>query len=348
MYKNLTPRQIALYTSLVITSVMSLLLLAAIYLPINWGWLRLPIIVVFAFLTSYFTILFFVQKYIYRKIKLIYKNIHNFKLGSKEKMNIMDIDTDFIDVVEQEVAVWSKEQQDEIATLKEMETYRREYLGNVSHELKTPIFNIQGFVHTLLDGGIYDNNINLKYLQRAAKNIERLNTIVIDLEAINKLESGQLMLDMQVFWLKDLVEEVVEDLEIKARVRNIKLLFKEGAAQNFRVKADRESIRQVLINLIENSIKYGNDDGHTKISFYDMDARILVEIADNGISIAQEHINHVFDRFYRVDKSRSRAIDGSGLGLSIVKHIIEAHKQTINVRSSMQTGSTFNFTLEKA
>lgn len=350
MYKNLTPRQIAIYATVMITTIVTLLIAAISLIPINptYWWLPIPLIGIVTFLTTYFIILFFIKKYIYRKIKLIYKNIHNFKLSPTEKKHILDPDTDTIEVVEKEVAFWTKERQEEIDTLKEMENYRREYLGNVSHELKTPIFNIQGFVHTLLEGGLYDEKINMKYLQRAAKNIERLNTIVMDLESINKLESGKLDLDVESFLLKDLVEEVIEDLERKAAENNISLLYKEGADQNFKVKGDQDSIRQVLTNLIENSIKYGNKDGHTKVSFYDMDTRILVEIADNGIGIKQEHLNHVFDRFYRADKSRSRAIGGSGLGLSIVKHIIEAHKQTINVRSSLETGSTFGFTLGKA
>ncbi len=349
MYKNLTPRQIAIYAAVIITAIVTLSVGAIILIPINtsYQWLPIVLIGVVTFLVAYFIILFFIKKYIYRKIKLIYKNIHNFKLSPNEKKDILDPDTYAIDVVEKEVAFWTKERQEEIDTLKEMENYRREYLGNVSHELKTPIFNIQGFVHTLLEGGLYDEQINMKYLQRAAKNIERLNTIVMDLESINKLESGKLVLEVQSFLLKDLSDEVIEDLEIKAGEYNISLLYKEGADQNFKVKGDRDSIRQVLTNLIENSIKYGNKNGHTKVSFYDMDTRILVEIADNGVGIKQEHLNHVFDRFYRADKSRSRAIGGSGLGLSIVKHIIEAHKQTINVRSSLDTGSTFGFTLRK-
>ena len=349
MYKNLTPRQIAIYAALTITGVLSLLVGVCFLLKLlPFHWIILGLVSIVTFVTAYFTILFFVQNYIYRKIKLIYKNIHNFKLSPTDKKNILDADTAAIDVVEKEVAFWTKERQEEIDTLKEMENYRRDYLGNVSHELKTPIFNIQGFVHTLLEGGIYDDAINMKYLQRAAKNIERLQTIVTDLEAINKLESGQLMLDIQTFALRDLAEEVMEDLEIKAKERNITLVFKEGADQNFRVRAAREGIRQVFTNLLENSIKYGNKDGHTKVSFYDMDTRILIEIADNGVGIKQEHLNHVFDRFYRADKSRSRSIGGSGLGLSIVKHIVEAHRQTINVRSSLDLGSTFGFTLEKA
>lgn len=347
MLKNLTPRQISIYASgaIVIFNGLFLLLLALIgWLPFDW---RLLIILGLVGFSAYFSILFYVKKYIYRKIKLIYKSIHRFKLKSTEKNKDLDVDTDIIQEVEKEVADWAQEQQTEIDSLKEMESYRRLYLGNVSHELKTPIFNIQGFIHTLLEGALYDDEINMKYLQRAAKNVERLNTIVMDLEAINKLESGQLSMEMQVFDLKELVGEVFEDLEIKAQKQAISLTFKDGANQNFKVEADREAIRQVLVNLIENSIKYGKENGRTKVGFYDMDSRILVEIADSGIGIPQKHLNHVFDRFYRADKSRSRQIGGSGLGLSIVKHIIEAHQQTINVRSSVGLGSTFGFTLRK-
>ena len=195
---------------------------------------------------------------------------------------------------------------------------------------------------------LHDENINVKYLKRSAKNVERLITIVDDLETISRLESGQLVLDLQKFDIKELVSEVFETHEFLARKRNIALIFKEGANQSFMVKADREYIRQVLDNLVVNSLKYGKDNGLTKVSFYDMEKFILVEISDNGLGMEEKHLKHVFDRFYRVDKSRSREVGGSGLGLSIVKHIIEAHNQTINVRSSPGLGSTFGFTLEKA
>lgn len=347
MLKNLTPRQIAIYASAWIIAFNGIFLILFIVLGwISWNW-QLGILLGLIGGSAYFSILFFVKKYIYRKIKLIYKSIHKFKLKPEEKNKDLDVDTDIIQEVEKEVSDWALEQQTEINSLKEMESYRRLYLGNVSHELKTPIFNIQGFIHTLIEGALYDDNINMKYLQRAAKNVERLNTIVTDLEAINKLESGKLAMEMQVFDLKELVTEVFEDLEIKASKQKISLVFKDGANQNFKVEADREAIRQVLVNLIENSIKYGKEEGRTKVGFYDMDSRLLVEIADSGIGIPQNHLNHVFDRFYRADKSRSRQIGGSGLGLSIVKHIIEAHKQTINVRSSPGLGSTFGFTLKK-
>ena len=235
----------------------------------------------------------------------------------------------------------------EIETLRQLETYRRHFIGDVSHELKTPIFNIQGYLHTLLDGALEDPNVNTTFLKKAAKNLERLHIIVEDLEAISRLESGELMLEIQSFDIHALAAEVFEDLEFKAKQRNITLEFKDGASQGFKVQADRESIRQVLTNLVSNSIKYGEENGRTRIGFYDMDGNILIEVADNGLGIPKKHLNHVFDRFYRVDKSRSRERGGSGLGLSIVKHIIEAHKQTINVRSTPGLGSTFGFTLKK-
>jgi two-component system phosphate regulon sensor histidine kinase PhoR len=349
LFKNLTPRQIAIFSALSVSLIFAVFLLP-FYLfnsSVSHGWIDL---LYFALLVAvaYIVNLFFLKKYIYRKIKLIYKNIHQFKLDPSQKSKSIDIDDHIIEDVEQDVSVWATSQKNEIEQLKTLENYRREFLGNVSHELKTPIFNIQGYVHTLLDGALYDENINKRYLARAAKNVDRLITIVNDLETISKLESGKLVLDLQKFDIKELVSEVYEAQELIAKQKGIELIFKEGAGQSFSVNADKEYILQVLDNLILNSIKYGIEGGITKISFYDMDKYILVEVSDNGIGIGEEHIKHVFDRFYRVDKSRSREEGGSGLGLSIVKHILEAHNQTINLRSTPGLGSTFGFTLEKA
>ncbi|MEZ4986300.1 MAG: ATP-binding protein [Saprospiraceae bacterium] len=349
MLKNATPRQIAVFVSLLITgggSVAFVLLLIVTGMFANeWLWLLFP---PFLFAISYAITIFFLKNYIYRKIKLIYKTIHQHKLSNTERPFQMDVNANILDEVEKEVSTWAAIQQAEIAKYKSWAEYRRKFVGDISHELKTPIFNIQGYLHTLLDGGLEDQKINLKFLQKAVKNVERLHTIVEDLSAISRLETGELILEMQTFDIKDLVNEVFEDLEFKAKEANLRLEFKPGADQGFMVKADRESIRQVLVNLIDNSIKYGNPQGATKVGFYDMDRYILVEVADNGIGIPKEHLPHVFDRFYRVDKSRSRLRGGSGLGLSIVKHIVEAHKQTINVRSTQNLGSTFGFTIEKA
>jgi two-component system phosphate regulon sensor histidine kinase PhoR len=299
-------------------------------------------------LFAFFAIQFILDKFIYRRIKLIYKIIRMSKISVPDRRALQKSDDPIFDGVEKEVEQWAETQQDEIQTLKTLEAYRKRYIGNVSHELKTPIFSIQGYIYTLIDGGIYDDQVNLKYLERAASNIERLLTIVQDLEEISKLESEDLILDIQKFDIKALVKEVFVDLEVNASQRKVSLAFKEGADKSFSVMADREGIRQVLVNLILNSIKYGVENGTTKVSFYVMDKQILVEIADNGIGVEEKHLKHLFDRFYRVDKSRSRESGGSGLGLAIVKHVLEAHNQSVNVRSTPGKGSTFGFTLDQA
>ncbi|MDX1941436.1 MAG: ATP-binding protein [Saprospiraceae bacterium] len=348
MLKNPTPNQIAIFTSLLVTILSTLFLLVFSYFsrfPIHYLLYICWAVVIFS--VTYLVTIYYLQRYIYRKIKVIYKTIRDERLQTHEKSTSIDINRNIIDDVEREVTEWAENQRREIDKYKSWAEYRRQFMGDISHELKTPIFNIQGYLHTLLDGGLQDEEINVSFLQKAAKNVERLNTIVEDLESIARLESEELILEMQTFDIKKLTEEVFEDMEMKANARNIKLEFKEGAAQNYKVRADRESIRQVLMNLVSNSIKYGNPEGRSKVSFYDMDRYILVEVADNGIGISKEHLKHIFDRFYRVDKHRSRDQGGSGLGLAIVKHIVEAHNQTIHVRSTPTVGTTFGFTLEK-
>ena len=275
----------------------------------------------------------------------MYKVISDSKDSLKDAPEFNSTKTTLEDVKDT-VTEWALSAEEEISSLKSLENYRKKFVGDISHELKTPIFSIQGYLHTLIDGGLYDENINKKYLLRAASNADRLQMIVDDLEMINKLEAESEALDITSFDLKELVLEVFSDLGIIARKKSVSLIFKPGADKAFMVEADREKIRQVLINLINNSIKYGRDGGVTKISFYDMDKVVLTEVSDNGVGIEEEHLKHVFDRFYRADKSRSRNIGGSGLGLAIVKHIIEAHKQKITVRSTPGLGSTFGFTLK--
>ena len=247
-----------------------------------------------------------------------------------------------------QVIEWAESTKKEIATLKSLEEYRKNYVGNISHELKTPIFSIQAYLHTLLEGGLYDDNINMDYLKRAADNTERLQNIVEDLDIITRLESGQAELDIKRFDIKELVRDIFLDLKPIAKKKKISLMLKDGASQSFYVMTDRESIRQVFTKRRVNSIKYGKEGGTTKVSCYDMESEVLTEVSDNGIGIDEKHLKHVFDRFYRVDSSRSRKQGGSGLGLAIVKHIIEAHDQTINVRSTLDIGSTFGFTIKKA
>ncbi len=347
--KNPTPNGIALVAALLSAVVVTCIsLLASLLSKVSVATLAIFVVPVATFLTSYFIFAYFLQKFIFRKVKVIYKNIHNRKLHNSEKKEGVNMSSNVFDEVEHDVEAWAATEEKQAEQLKTWQEYRRRFLGDISHELKTPIFNIQGYLETLLDGGLEDESINMNYLVRAAKNVERLNTIVEDLESISRLESGELILDIQQFDIKKLTEEVFDGLEIRAKERNIRLLFKAGADEGFTVKADREYIRQVLTNIVNNSLKYGREGGNTKVSFYDMDKYILIEVADSGIGISTEHHKRLFDRFYRVDKSRSREQGGSGLGLSIVKHIVEAHKQTITVRSTPGVGSTFGFTLEKA
>lgn len=296
---------------------------------------------------GYFLLKFLFETFAFRKIKLIYKFISETKDSVKDVKGFGSTETT-LDDVNESVLAWAKETETEITNLKSLERYRKKYVGDISHELKTPIFTLQGYIHTLLEGGLYDENINKKYLERAMVNISRLETIVEDLEMINKLESEAGVLEIETFNIKTLIEDVYKDLEMQAREKNITFSFKPGASHSFEVNADRNKIEQVLINLLINSIKYGKQDGTTKVSFYDMEKVILVEISDNGIGMTSEDMKHVFDRFYRADKSRSRKEGGSGLGLAIVKHIMEAHNQNINVRSTLGQGSTFGITLEKA
>lgn len=346
--KNPTPNRIALASAFWATlSITGFIALMNLVQHANFSWLMILLVAIFVFGLSFTIFRFYLLRYIQRKIKVIYKSIHKHKLATSEKKGFANLQNHLLDDVEKEVEAWAASQEKDVEKLKTWQEYRRKFLGDISHELKTPIFNIQGYLETLLDGGLEDVAINKTYLTRAAKNVERLNTIVEDLESISRLESGEMILDLQPFEIKTLTEEVFEDLEFKAKERNIRLQLKPGADQKYTVRADRDYIRQVLTNLVNNSLKYGKDGGVTKVSFYDMDKNVLIEVADTGIGIGAIHLDHLFDRFYRVDKSRSREQGGSGLGLSIVKHIIEAHKQTINVRSTPGVGSTFGFTLEK-
>ena len=347
--KNPTPNRVvlasALWTAVFVTLFLTLLNWVQ---HANFSWWMLLLTGLLSFIVCFVIFRYFLFRYIQRKIKVIYKSIHQHKLTNTEKKGFKNLQSSLIDDVEKEVEEWAAEQDKDAEKLKTWQEYRRKFLGDISHELKTPIFNIQGYLETLIDGGLEDENINKNYLLRAAKNVDRLNTIVEDLESISHLESGELILDLKPFDLRILTDEVFEELEFRAKERNIRLQLKAGADQGLMVRADREYVRQVLINLVNNSVKYGKEGGVTKVSFYDMDSNVLVEVADTGIGIAGDHLTHLFDRFYRVDKSRSREQGGSGLGLSIVKHIVEAHKQTIHVRSTSGVGSTFGFTLQKA
>lgn len=281
-----------------------------------------------------------VKLYIHSKISVIYKNIYTHKGVTR----FVDVD---IDSVEKEVEDWAIQKENEILQMKASETYRREFIGNVSHELKTPIFNIQGYILTLLDGGLYDEEVNMKYLKRTSKSVDRMINIVDDLEVITRLETEETQLEVGEFNIVELAKDVLDQLELKANESKIELSIQKEILTEF-VVGDIDKIQQVFANLMSNSIKYGKEGGRTEVRFFDMNENILIEIADDGIGISEMDLPRLFERFYRVDKNRSRKIGGTGLGLAIVKHIIEAHNQTINVRSTIDVGSTFSFILKKA
>ncbi|HBS84937.1 MAG: two-component sensor histidine kinase [Bacteroidetes bacterium GWF2_38_335] len=298
------------------------------------------------FIVAYVLSYYIFKSFILEKIKPIYKTIHSISI-TDEKLTEKFEDKDIIGMVSQEVSDWAKNKTRQISELKKLEKYRKEFLGNVSHEMKTPIFNIQGYVLTLLDGGLEDDTIARPYLERTEKSINRLISIVEDLETISKLEVGELDLKIERFDIVQLVRDIFEFQEIKSNSFNVQLVIGKNAEKQVFVEADKKQIFQVITNLIVNSIKYGKEGGTTAIDFFDMDSNILVEVTDNGIGIEEKHLPRLFERFFRVDKSRSREIGGTGLGLAIVKHIIEAHNQTIHVRSKIGEGTSFAFTLKK-
>ncbi|MCX6186138.1 MAG: ATP-binding protein [Bacteroidetes bacterium] len=340
-----------IYIAFVVASIISLVVSVTHLFLSDFNWVNTIIIFLLSGGLTFILFFYALEFFIYRKIKLIYKTIHSLKTQKYDAVfQNYDWTNDPISAMNKEVIVWARDKKEEIDQLKRLAKFRKEFLGNVSHELKTPIFNIQGYIHTLIDGAIDDPEVNKIFLAKAARSTDRLSDLVVDLLEISQLESGELIMEPEHFDITAMVKDVYEQLEVKAKDREINLLIKDGCNTPFYVYADRYRIRQVLVNLVLNSIKYGNQFGTTIASFYDMDENILIEIADNGNGIPQEDLPRIFERFYRVDKSRARdaGLGGTGLGLAIVKHIIEAHKQTVNVRSTEGKGTTFGFTLQKA
>lgn len=299
---------------------------------------------VIIFVFSFFIIQFRVERFIYKRIKKIYDDISFLEIEGLSKKKIAnDIET-----LSREVQKFAEDKRLEIETLQMREQYRREFLGNVSHELKTPLFTVQGYLLTLLDGAINDKIIRKKYLERANISVERLINIVKDLDMINKLEAGNLSLTIETFDIVKLIQNVFDLLEIKANKRNITLFFDKKYDTPILVRGDEKKIEQVLMNLLENAIKYGKTKGKTIVSIKNKSSnKLKISIKDDGEGIQPQHISRIFERFYRVDQSRSRDQGGSGLGLSIVKHIIEAHDQEVFAESEYGKGSTFSFTLKK-
>ena len=296
------------------------------------------------FTFSFFVIQYRVERFIYRRVKKIYDDV---SLLESTSFRSQPITTD-METLTKQVKKFATDKKLEIETLKVREEYRREFLGNVSHELKTPLFTVQGYLSTLLDGAIDDKKVRKKYLERAEKGVERLIYIVEDLDMISKLEMGDVNLELSKFNIVDLVQSVFDLLEMTADKKNIILMFDRKYNKAINVFADQEKIQQVLSNLIMNSIKYGKENGTTEVTIEDLvNEKIIVRIRDNGEGIEQQYIPRLFERFFRVDKSGARSEGGSGLGLSIVKHIIEAHGEKIYIESEFGKGSEFSFTLEK-
>lgn len=343
---KLSSRQVVVFLALILTVIVGL----GWYYLIITGFTFLFMIVglILFFLIAFYIIQYAIHKFILEKIRPIYKIIDFVPQKGKEvKLNLTPGFVELSDV-EQDVENWAQNQLREIERLKELERYRKDFVGNVSHELKTPIFNIQGYILTLLEGGLEDPSINKLYLTRTEKSIDRMISIVEDLESINKLETGELKPQFSIFDIVKIAEDVIEMEQRFAKERKIWLTFADKPDKPLMVKADRKRIIEVLTNLVVNGLKYGKKNGFVKVGFYDFDDKIMIEVTDNGIGIDKKDLSRVFERFFRVDKSRSREQGGTGLGLSIVKHIIEAHNQTINVQSVLNEGTTFTFTLEKA
>ncbi|MEO8583067.1 MAG: ATP-binding protein [Flavitalea sp.] len=341
--KNLSPNQL------------SALIALALSIPIGGGiyfftykWETVFISFIVIWLGSYGLIRFTFEKFIYRKIKLIYKLINQTKATKKEEIYFKYIlPQKNIDEVREDVEAWMEKKNEQIELLQRNEAYRKEFLQNLAHEFKTPIFAIQGYVETLLSGAMEEELVRKKFLENTAKNADRLVNLINDLDEITRLESGEQLLYKQNFVIQEQIREVYDSLSIKTDTKKINLIIKKGCETPITVLADKEKIRQVLINLVENAIKYGKQNGSIAASVYITDDRhVLVEITDDGIGIEEEHLPRIFERFYRTDAARSRDKGGTGLGLAICKHIIEAHGQSIHVRSTPDVGTTVGFTLE--
>ena len=342
--KNISPRQLSAFTALILSAPIGLLLWF-----VEKNWLLAIIYVVLLFVCAYFLISFVLERFIYRKIKLIYKFIYQTKATKREETYYKYLlPQKSIDEVREDVEAWASEKKEEIDLLRSNEQFRREFLQNLSHEFKTPIFAIQGYVDTLLHGALENPEVNRRFLEKAATNVERLTNLLTDLDEISKLERGELPLIKQNFVIQELVKETFESISIMAEHKNIRCLIKKGCESPLMVFADKEKIRQVLLNLVENSIKYGKQNGSITASMYNTDGKhILVELSDDGVGISERHLPRVFERFYRTDSGRSMDLTGSGLGLAICKHIVEAHGQTIHVRSRENVGTTIGFTLDR-
>lgn len=340
--KNLSPKQLALLTALILSS---LIALSVFVLIANWKLLLVYFIACFAVI--YFLVNQILELFIYKKIKLIYKLISYTKASKREEAYQKYIlPRKGIDEVREDVEKWAAQKADEIQQLQSNEQFRKEFLQNLSHEIKTPIFAIQGYLELLSDGAAEDPILSKKFIGQAESNVQRLVGLLNDVDVITNLEINKDSILKQHFIMQDLITEVVQNLNVKLLKKNMQFQFKKGSELPIEVFADKNKIYQVLVNIFSNAVKYGKIDGEITASVYHLeDKKILIEITDNGIGIDEAHIPRLFERFYRTDDARSRDIGGSGLGLAICKHIIEAHGENIHVRSQLNVGTTIGFTL---
>lgn len=342
--RDISPRRLALYLGLAAT-VFSAVIVAFLPLPLSYAIFLVILFGLFIYTAAYFTL----SRIIYRRIEELNEQVTGSIKNETFKRRIAKINTDALSRLDNAVAQLIREKTIEIDNLKDLERLRKEFLGDVAHELRSPIFNIQGYIDTLVEGALEDEEVSRKFLGKAAKHVDHLSSLVEDLVTISRIEAGELHLDLSNFDIKELIREVMELLDLSAKQKGISITSHFVSEEPVIVSADRQKIRQVLMNLVSNSIKYGRDNGHTTITLVEAHTLVTIEVKDDGEGIAEEHLPRIFERFYRVDKARARTTQPStGLGLAIVKHFIEAHKQKILVTSREGIGSIFSFNLEKS
>jgi len=340
--KNLSPKQLAALTALLMASLIAfsiLLVFSNVKLSVSYF--------IISFISIYFLMHQILEYFIYRKIKLIYKLIAQTKASKKEEAyQKYLLPQKGMDDVRDDVEAWAAQKTKEIQVLQSNEAFRKEFLQNLSHEIKTPVFAIQGYLELLADGALEDPSTSNKFVQQAQSNVQRLVQLLNDVDAITNLEMNKDPIVQQSFIIQDIINEAVNNLSVKWIKKNIQFQFKKGSESPTYVYADKNKIYQVIVNILSNAAKYGKIDGSIIASVYKMeDQKILIEISDDGIGIAEEHLPRLFERFYRTDDARNRDVGGTGLGLAICKHIIEAHGETIHVRSKLNVGTTLGFTL---
>jgi len=341
---SLSPRIIALLLACLISAI------TVAFLTFVEGVTRnmLFVVGVSSFVVSFFLVLYAIEFLVFREVNKMYKTIHKLRIRdfTISRKALIKNNNPF-KKLNDEIFVYVAKKQKEIEELKRLEQFRREFLADVSHELKTPVFAAQGFIHTLIDGAIDDEKVRDKFLAKAAKSLDGLDALVKDLVALSQLETGEIKMNLEPVDLLAKTHEVFEQLESIAHKRNTSLKIRTETSSVL-VKADPQRIAQVMTNLVENAVKYGSENGRVLVTFEEDRKHILVSVRDDGPGIPPEHLNRIFERFYRVDKSRSKERGGTGLGLAIVKHILNAHKSKITVKSQLEKGTTFSFKLEKA